>query len=75
MKIKVNPDKELAELVRQKLKENQGYCLIVAIFLSFVYAALRLKYWPGMWQYEDLGTALVILASYLVMVFEKDKTE
>ena len=26
MKIKVNPDKELAELVRQKLKENQGYC-------------------------------------------------
>ena len=26
MKIKVNPDKELAELVRQKLKENQVYC-------------------------------------------------
>lgn len=26
MKIKVNPDKELADLVRQKLKENQGYC-------------------------------------------------
>ena len=26
MKIKVNPDKELAELVRQKLKENQGDC-------------------------------------------------
>ena len=57
------------------VKQNRGYCLIVAIFLSFVYAALRLKYWPGMWQYEDLGTALVILASYLVMVFEKDKTE
>ena len=57
------------------VKENRGYYLIVAIFLSFVYAVLRLKCWPGMWQYEDLGTALVILASYLVMVFEKDKTE
>ena len=66
---------EQIEKLKEYVKENRGYCLIVAIFLSFVYAALRLKYWPGMWQYEDLGTALVILASYLVMVFEKDKTE
>lgn len=26
MRIKVNPDKETVELIRQKLKENDGYC-------------------------------------------------
>ena len=26
MKVKQNPDKELAELVQRKLKENNGYC-------------------------------------------------
>ena len=26
MKVKQNPDKELAELIRSKLKENNGYC-------------------------------------------------
>lgn len=26
MKIIVNPDKELVDIIRQKLKENDGYC-------------------------------------------------
>ena len=26
MKIKVNSDKEVVDLIRQKLKENDGYC-------------------------------------------------
>ena len=26
MKIIVNPDKELVDIIRQKLKENNGYC-------------------------------------------------
>ena len=26
MKIKVNSDKELVDIIRQKLKENDGYC-------------------------------------------------
>lgn len=26
MKIKVNPDKELVNIIRQKLRENDGYC-------------------------------------------------
>lgn len=26
MKIKVNPDKELVDNIRQKLRENDGYC-------------------------------------------------
>ena len=26
MKIIVNPDKELVDVIRQKLKENDGYC-------------------------------------------------
>ena len=26
MNIKVNPDKEIVNLIRQKLKENDGYC-------------------------------------------------
>lgn len=26
MKIIVNPDKELVDIIRKKLKENEGYC-------------------------------------------------
>ena len=26
MRITVNPDKELVDIIRQKLKENDGYC-------------------------------------------------
>lgn len=26
MEIRVNPDKEVAELVRKKVRENDGYC-------------------------------------------------
>ena len=27
MKIKINPDKDLAEEIRRKIEENGGYCL------------------------------------------------
>ena len=26
MKIMINPDKELVDIIRQKLRENDGYC-------------------------------------------------
>lgn len=26
MRVRVNPDKEMAELVRQKVRDNNGYC-------------------------------------------------
>lgn len=55
------------------VKNNRWYCLIIAIFLSFSYAALRNQLWPNVFQYEDIGTALLILASYAILVFEKDK--
>ena len=52
-------------------QRHKGACLVIAIFLSFGYAALRVKYFPELLQFEDLGTALLILGSYFVLFNEK----
>lgn len=57
--------------IKNYAKNNRAYCLIIAIFLSFGYAALRVQFWPDIVQYEDIGTALTVLASYALTVFEK----
>lgn len=61
------------EKLKEYVKSNREYCLIIAVFLSFVYAALRVQLWPNVFQYEDFGTALLILASYCDLVFIKTK--
>lgn len=59
--------------IKNYAKNNRAYCLIIAIFLSFGYAALRVQFWPDIVQYEDIGTALTVLASYALTVFEKQR--
>lgn len=57
--------------IKNYAKNNRAYCLIIAIFLSFGYVALRVQFWPDIVQYEDIGTALTVLASYVLTVFER----
>lgn len=52
-------------------QRHKGACLVIAIGLSFGYAMLRVKCFPGSPQFEDLGTALLILGSYFVLFNEK----
>lgn len=59
------------KVIKNYAKNNRAYCLIIAIFLAFCYSALRLRFWPDVIQYEDIGTALTVLTSYVLTVFER----
>lgn len=60
-----------------KLKNNaqkyKSLALTLSIFFAFLYASIRMKVFPNFFQFEDLGTAIVIITSYLIILFEKRK--
>lgn len=61
----------IAPRLRLFAKRHKGASIAIAIGISFSYAALRLNCFPQMHQFEDLGTALLILGSYFVLFNEK----
>ena len=52
-------------------QKHSWFYMIIAIFLSFGYAALRVNLFPKALQFEDFLTALVILASYFILFIDK----
>lgn len=61
--------KELKSFVR----ENRSFSLITGLSLPLYYAAIRISLFPNVFQYEDVGTAIIIVLSFLDILMEKTK--
>ena len=46
-------------------QKNKSFSLIVSVFIALVYTSLRMNLFP------DVGTAVIIVLSYLAILFEK----
>lgn len=63
----------LVKKLKSSIQNNKPFSLILCLFLSFAYAAARVRFFPNLAQFEDLGTAIIILISFVVMVFQKEQ--
>lgn len=52
-------------------QREKSIMLILSISVAFIFAAIRIKVIPNFLQLEDFLTSLIILASYLLILFEK----
>lgn len=52
-------------------QQNKSFSLIVSVFIAIVYTSIRIKLFPNVFQFEDVGTAVIIVLSYLAILFEK----
>ena len=52
-------------------QKNKSFSLIVSVFIALVYTSLRMNLFPDAFQFEDVGTAVIIVLSYLAILFEK----
>lgn len=63
----------LCEKIKTLKKTTKLFVLIIFIFLSISYAAIRVTYFSECKQFEDVGTALIILISYFTIFLEREK--
>jgi len=61
--------------VKNVVCKNKAFGLILCLFLSFCYAAVRIRFLHNVIQFEDLGTAILILISFVVMFFQKESSK
>lgn len=54
-------------------QKNRSFSVITGLFFSLVYAAIRIKIFPNVFQYEDIGTAIIIILSFIDILVEKTK--
>ncbi len=52
-------------------QKDKSSTLIMSIFIAFSYALIRVKFFPHVSQWEDIGTAAIIITSYFITVLEK----
>lgn len=52
-------------------QKNKSFSLIVSVFIAIVYTSMRMNLFPDAFQFEDVGTAVIIVLSYLSILFEK----
>lgn len=63
----------LCEKIKTLKQTTKLFVLIIFIFLSISYAAIRVTYFSECKQFEDVGTALIILISYFTIFLERKK--
>lgn len=63
----------LCEKIKTLKQTTKLFVLIIFIFSSISYAAIRVTYFPECKQFEDVGTALIILISYFTIFLERKK--
>lgn len=61
----------LSNKLKTDAQKHSWFYMIIAIAISYGYAALRVNLFPNVLQFEDFLTALVILASYFILFFDK----
>lgn len=54
-------------------QKNRSFSVITGLFFSLLYAAIRIKIFPNVFQYEDIGTAIIIIVSFIDILVEKTK--
>ena len=52
-------------------QKNKSFSLIVSVFFAIVYTSMRMSVFPDVFRFEDVGTAAIIVSSYLAILFEK----
>ena len=57
--------------VKKWAQKNKPFTLILSVFLSFLYARVRVSLFPSIFQFEDGGTAIIIMLSFLAVLFGK----
>lgn len=57
--------------IKNFAQRNKSFSLISSAFFALLYTLIRIKYFPDVFQFEDLGTAVIIILSYLVVLLEK----
>lgn len=63
----------LCEKIKTLKQTTKLFILIIFIFSSISYAAIRVTCFPEYKQFEDVGTALIILISYFTIFLEREK--